>query len=187
MGFEPSTLGENHCILAPFVFYCIFLHYIQWRHLHIFYAYYNGAQFTNKRFFAAFGKFWPSVQRSNHSHFHTHYVSSFMSQNSFSYIRPKKSHKANKMNNCKGYPSCITFLVKIWNNLHGLFHLYSFSLRVNDNRILEMLPKVLSKFLTNDTSQVAKAVTTVGCTIALYVCIAKYAGHVSYLLICSLV
>ena len=38
-----------------------------------------------------------------------------------------------------------------------------------------------SKFLTNNTSQLAKAVTTVGCTIVLYVSIAKYAEHVIYL------
>jgi len=58
---------------------------------------------------------------SNYSHFLTHYVSSFMSQNSFFYIRPKISYKTKKINNCKGFTSCITFLVKIWNNLHGPF------------------------------------------------------------------
>ena len=44
--------------------------------------------------------------------------------------------------------------------------------------MLEILLMLLSMFLTNVPTQVALGIITVGCIIALYASIAKYAGHV---------
>lgn len=44
--------------------------------------------------------------------------------------------------------------------------------------MLGILPMLLSMFLTNVPSQAAIVMNAVGSTLVLYVCIAKYGGHV---------